>query len=279
MASPASRSDGGPYGSFLVGVLSLGAAFAVFVFSHRVVVVVSGYRVQCGSVGWPEFVDSQHDHQICTGHFDESRLLIIALLCGVTAAFVGCAVTNRIALRRKALLLSDGSTILRSARPRDAKAVGATIDDVVVEAMGWQRADGARPRVALASAANEEVMVIVDAATTRAASVLTLQYERDTARLGMWIGPEHRGRGHMGRAVRLLADHLNAKAMTVMAETAVTNLAAQRVFEGAGFSEVGRRLVRLPNKAEVAGLIYFRYPVASTTRVAAAGRRSGLRRW
>jgi RimJ/RimL family protein N-acetyltransferase len=59
--------------------------------------------------------------------------------------------------------------------------------------------------------------------------------------LGIWIGPEHRGKGHGAEAQRLAAAYLFAHTMheRVEASTEVDNVAEQKSLEKAGFTREG----------------------------------------
>jgi RimJ/RimL family protein N-acetyltransferase len=59
--------------------------------------------------------------------------------------------------------------------------------------------------------------------------------------IGIWIAPEHRGKGHGSAAQRLVADYLFAHTMAerVEAGTESGNLGEQRALERAGFTREG----------------------------------------
>lgn len=59
--------------------------------------------------------------------------------------------------------------------------------------------------------------------------------------IGIWIAPEHRGKGHASRAQRLVCDYLfaNSALERVEAGTEADNVAEQRALEKAGFTREG----------------------------------------
>lgn len=63
----------------------------------------------------------------------------------------------------------------------------------------------------------------------------------DCWNLGIWIGPDHRGKGHGSEAQRLAADYLFAHTLRerVEASTDVDNLAEQKALQKAGFTREG----------------------------------------
>lgn len=162
--------------------------------------------------------------------------------------------------------LHDGATSVRAVRPSDADAIESTIDDVVMEAMRWPLDAAANYSMAVRRRLAPTVMVITERDRDAAIGVVSLDplpmmdgepYHR-TVVIGMWMGPQGRGQGHMGRAVRLLADVMIANDISLVAETAVTNHAAQHILKRAGLVETGRRMVQLRVGSEVDALVYER---------------------
>ncbi|MFN8019940.1 MAG: GNAT family protein [Acidimicrobiales bacterium] len=155
---------------------------------------------------------------------------------------------------------------MRAVRSSDADAIVSTIDDVVIAAMGWPAHTAARYRTAVRRRSAPTLMVISERDCEVAIGVVVLdpmpvmdgeRFHR-TVRIGMWMGPQGRGEGHMGRAVRLLAELMIANDISLIAETATTNDAAQHVLERAAMVETRRRVVRLPDGSDVDGIVYER---------------------
>lgn len=170
--------------------------------------------------------------------------------------------------------LRDGATSVRAVRSSDAGAIASTIDDVVIGAMGWPVDVAAGYPNAVRRRLAPTVMVITERDREVAIGVMTLDplpvmdgeaYHR-TVRIGIWMGPQGRGKGHMGRAVRLLADLMITNDISLMAETASTNHAAQHVLERAAMTETGRRSVRLPDGSDVDAIVYERFALRFARR-------------
>jgi Acetyltransferase (GNAT) domain len=168
---------------------------------------------------------------------------------------------------RAAEPLCDGATSVRTVRPGDADAIASTIDDVVIGAMGWSGDVAAHHPAAVRLELLPAVMVITELDSEVAIGVVSIDplpvkrreaYHR-TVRMGIWMGPQGRGGGHMGRAVRMLVDLMITNDISVMAETAVTNNAARHILERAAMAETGQRVVRLPDGSNVDGIVYERY--------------------
>lgn len=162
--------------------------------------------------------------------------------------------------------LRDGATSVRALRPSDADAVASSIDDVVTRAMGWPVDAAANYAKAVRRRLAPKLMGITEHGHDVVIGVVSLdplpmtdgETEHRTVRIGMWTGPQARGRGHMGRAVRVLADLMIANDISVVAETATTNHAAQHVLERAGLVETGHRVVRLLDGSDVDAVVYER---------------------
>ncbi len=104
---------------------------------------------------------------------------------------------------------------------------------------------GALDRV-LAGADDEGVLVVRDDDDVVVGVVrwqTTNRRSRIAAVFGLVIAPEAAGRGHAGRAIRELVDHLvgDRGFHRIEAETYGFNAAARRAFLGAGFTEEGVR--------------------------------------
>jgi RimJ/RimL family protein N-acetyltransferase len=163
--------------------------------------------------------------------------------------------------------LRAGATSVRAVRSSDADAIEATIDDVVIGVMGWPVDMAARYRTAVRRRRAPTLMVITERDREVAIGVVALEplpvtdsepFHR-TVRIGLWMGPQGRGKGHMGRAVRLLVELMIGNDISLLAETAPTNHAARHVLERAGMVETARRVVRLPDGSEVDGIVYERF--------------------
>lgn len=162
--------------------------------------------------------------------------------------------------------ICDGATSVRCVRLSDADAIASTIDDVVIRAMGWPADMAARYRKAVRLRMAPTIMVITERDSDAAIGVVTLEplpvidgeARHRTVRIGIWMGPHGRGKGHMGRAVRLLADLMITNGISLVAETAPTNHAAQHILERAAMVETGRRVVRLSDGTDVDGIVYER---------------------
>lgn len=160
--------------------------------------------------------------------------------------------------------LTDGRTRVRSVSVADADDVATTIDDAVMTAMGWPDGtpDGFAASVAHDLAPGMLVVTVGD--VDRAVGVVSLEPIQPgrrepnvkRVRVGTWMGPEHRGQGHMTRALRLVAAVMIEHGVEPIAETSIANIAAQRAFERAGFVETGRRTVELTDGSKVPGIVF-----------------------
>ena len=155
--------------------------------------------------------------------------------------------------------LTDGRTGLRPLTADDAAFLHRlhSLPDVVAGTVPpvCPRREETAARCALAPArwlAGERAdLVVVDAASGAPVGEVALQYQEPLtgqAMIGYCVLPEWRGRGHMTRAVRLLAGWAFGLAgiARIVAGTDPDNAASRRVLERAGFREEGYQRSRRP---------------------------------
>ena len=166
--------------------------------------------------------------------------------------------------------MAVGGTVVRALRPTDAAAVGAMIDDVVIDAMGWPRDRIARDYALwVASDRLAHFALVVAEATGEAVGVVALEPTSQPAtddrlgvvHVGIWAGPNGRGHGHMGRAVPCVVALLIRHGIAVIAEAAVANEASRRVLVRAGMRAMATRSVVLPDGRHIASIVYERSPI------------------
>ena len=199
----------------------------------------------------------------------ESIRAPVATILGLAAICTSVALLmNPVADTQRPMFHLDGPTIVRSADRRDSGLIVATIDDVVMQNMGWTEAHRQRWARETASIALGQMglLVITTTESHRPIGVISLASTDDPtmATIGMWLGAAGRNHGHMRRALTLVADDLCARGWSFRAETAAENEGSKKSFEGAGFEQIGWTAHRLPNGVDVDALIYARYAGASS---------------
>jgi RimJ/RimL family protein N-acetyltransferase len=160
--------------------------------------------------------------------------------------------------------LTDGVIRLRAWEPEDRDAVVAALQDP--EIPRWTRVpspygpadfDDWLAEQFLQAAAGTGVHFLVVDADGRILGATGAQHTEDAPDIGYWCVREHRGRGYVARAVRLLLGHLRALGFThIDILVHQDNRASQRVAEAAGFA-------RRPGRTSVARLgggdVYVRF--------------------
>lgn len=153
--------------------------------------------------------------------------------------------------------LTDGTVTVRTFLPSDADLLVTIERDPDVQQWSLFGLDESRLRAGAARSGLDWLvgphfrMVVADASTGAGAGTLSLYAAGppDTAAVGYALHPAYRGRGWMGRALRLLSDWAFAQAHLAVLElgTDVMNVASQRTALAGGFQPEGiarRRLRR-----------------------------------
>lgn len=157
----------------------------------------------------------------------------------------------------------DGPTIVRLVDERDSGRIIDTIDDLVMENMGWteQHRSNWASSTARIVAGQHPIFVITTRDDHRPIGVVTLGATDDpsTLTLGTWLGAAGRKQGHMRRAIRLITDQLGEEGYSFRVETAADNEPSKQSLIGAGFDEIGSVRHRLPNGEDVDALIFARH--------------------
>lgn len=194
------------------------------------------------------------------------------ILIGVIAAVLIVPVVARATSRRRThgVLTAEGDRVrVRPARTSDIPAVEASMDDVVIDTMGWSDDDVTRFIDAMRrpDAHPGAVNLAVELLTGDVVGVVSLVQDPTTSvqgraaiMLGFWIAPGERGRG-IGTAAVGLAHTVVAELGGSMssAHTSPSNVATQNVLERNGFERHGSYVRRLPNGADVDAHMYRRF--------------------
>lgn len=92
-----------------------------------------------------------------------------------------------------------------------------------------------------------------------AGSIVLFDIDRDSAEIGFWMHPEHRGRGMAGAAVALALELARRSGLTrVRARTDPENRASSRILTRAGFAAHETRREQAPSGQEVALTLFHR---------------------
>ncbi|MBB3049834.1 RimJ/RimL family protein N-acetyltransferase [Prauserella isguenensis] len=112
------------------------------------------------------------------------------------------------------------------------------------------------------------VLAIADAATDSfAGSLVLFDVSEDSAEVGFWLHPRHRGSGLTGAALSLAADLARGSVLAALtARTAPENIASQRALAAAGFETVGREVGTAPSGESVELLHLVRHLTAVSRR-------------
>lgn len=149
------------------------------------------------------------------------------------------------------------------ARVIDRDAYLATIDDVVVETMGWTEDHVLRVRWQTLMPMAPVLMRDFAATDVGTGEVVGgCGYDTDprdpTAKsIGIWVGPEHRGQGYGAEMLRLMIDHgerWHQGPLSLL--TSRDNAAMRRLAVTAGGEEVEQFDHELPNGVEVPAVRY-----------------------
>lgn len=102
------------------------------------------------------------------------------------------------------------------------------------------------------------VLAIADAATNEfAGSLVIFDVDDDSAEVGFWIHPDHRGAGMTGAALDLAADLVGRSGLRELtARTETDNAASQRVLASAGFVPRSRDIGTAPSGRSVELISY-----------------------
>ncbi|HEX7133646.1 MAG TPA: GNAT family protein [Iamia sp.] len=152
--------------------------------------------------------------------------------------------------------------VLRASTVDDAEAYMATIDDVVVNAMGWtpksvRRAHQARRLDRQLRVPPPTLVLVCDRTDGAVLGVLSIGRSDGVVTVGLWFGPSGRGRGLAAEALSAYLDMLAEAGLTfVCLECAVDHTAMRRVAERCGFEEAARYRHRLPDRTVVPSVRY-----------------------
>ncbi|WP_440312198.1 GNAT family N-acetyltransferase [Leucobacter chromiireducens] len=97
------------------------------------------------------------------------------------------------------------------------------------------------------------VLTIADATSDAfAGSLVLFDVSAESAEVGFWLHPRHRGQGHAQRALTAARQFATASGLhTLTAQTARDNAASQRTLENAGFVRAATTTGRTPAGAEI----------------------------
>lgn len=160
--------------------------------------------------------------------------------------------------------LTGSHVLVRPALGIDGAPLRATIDDEVVQWMGWTDAHVAdlstwstSTKQALRQAG---YLTVVDKSVDQVVGAIVLggvDIVRGTAELGMWLGPTARGRGYAREALELGLQAFGAVGLgTVRIVTAENNKRMRRIAEQVGALPMLGVEHTLPNGEQVDGVIY-----------------------
>lgn len=149
------------------------------------------------------------------------------------------------------LPVSDGLVTVRPLSDADAQSYAAGTNDAQVRRFAHLPIDKYTPQVvrdmirgAIADRLRNgtlAVLAIADASTqTFLGSLVIFDIQPEDAEVGYWVGPEHRGRGVSGRALRLSMEVARSVGWKrLRARTVQDNPASERVLLAAGFVQQG----------------------------------------
>lgn len=211
------------------------------------------------------------------GGFGFEAIVGAIVLSGVLAALVGLVMAeglDRYFQRPVELLPATDSServalVWPDARIIDRDAYLATIDDVVVETMGWSEDEVLKTRwrtlMPMASVWSLE-FAATDAETGEVVGGCGYSADpRDptAAAIGIWVGPTHRGQGYGAEILRLMIDHRERWHQGPLSLlTSRDNSAMRRLAEASGGEEVEQYDHELPNGVERPAVRYV-FPATS----------------
>lgn len=159
--------------------------------------------------------------------------------------------------RRKAvdflavLPVSDGLVTLRPLSDADAKSYAAGTDDVQVRRFAHLPLEKYTAQIVRdlihgvigdgLHNGSLAILAIADASSqTFLGSLVIFDIQKEDAEVGYWVGPEHRGRGVSGRALRLSKEVARSVGWKrLRARTTQDNPASEKVLLAAGFVQQG----------------------------------------
>ena len=167
----------------------------------------------------------------------------LTVVSAVSAALVAVlsAVQWIDVLRPPAPLIGGERVVLRPFGRRDGSAIAGTIDQAVIDEnrMPPDTAEQTKRLVRRSAIANWAA--ICDAGTGDMVGVVTMGFDEPSrnATLGIWIGPDHRGKGYASDATAAAARLARGMGYDTTALTSQANTAMQRALERAGFVRTG----------------------------------------
>ena len=205
--------------------------------------------------------------------FGSSPIRIVGILVLVVLAVVAASAFRafeetidylyKVPGRKPKVLVPSAQLSVRWATPDDRADLDESIDDEVVQAMGWRPIDRERflrlPEM-LRMVLGQCYWIFRDVTTGEMVGCTSLLKRRDlerTADVGLWLHPKHRGRGQAAEVLRIVK--LNAPTVGVdhmLLATSVDNIAMQRSSLRAGARELERYDHDLPNGTVMQAIRY-----------------------
>ena len=210
---------------------------------------------------------------VLSGRGDDDLINLAALAILLTLAVVGTRHLMQPRRRRRPIVAGE-LTHLRLMGRRDVSAFSATIDAVVVAENRWDSSDRDNYINAVRRSSLPSTYAICERRTGGIVGVIAVSAVAELdAQLGVWIGPQYRGRGYTSDALTALVRHLRSTQCTsIGASTARTNVPMQKALRRAGFAEQSTYTHRFSN-GETAPAIRFNYslkPLASESTASRA---------
>lgn len=160
--------------------------------------------------------------------------------------------------------LSGSHVLVRPAVGTDGRLLRATIDDEVVQWMGWT--EGHVSDLATWDRSTQQTLrqagylTVVDKAEDEVVGAVVLggvDVDRGTAELGLWLGPTARGRGYSRETLELGLQAFGKVGIKIVRiVTAENNKRMRRIAEQVGARPMLGVEHTLPNGHEVDGVIY-----------------------
>jgi RimJ/RimL family protein N-acetyltransferase len=203
------------------------------------------------------------------GRKDDDPIYLVALLISLAFAIVrtrGLLQSHR----RLRPIVTGELTHLRLMGRRDVSAFSATIDADVVAENRWDSSVRDDYISAVRRSLLPSTYAICDRRTGGIVGAISVSAVGECdAQLGVWMGPQDRGRGYTSDALTALVRHFrNTQCTSIAASTAQSNVPMQSALRRAGFAEQLAYTHRFPN-GETVPAIRFNYslkPLASESR-------------
>lgn len=149
--------------------------------------------------------------------------------------------------------------LIRPTQPGDSEQVLASIGPDVEQINGWSSETKHHLAESIASDDDPWHWAIRLRDTDAFVGVLGAQFVDplmiDGCEIGFWVADDYRRNGYMTEAFRAFVDRLAVNEITqVRATTATSNIAVLRIMQTAGFDEIGRRPITLPNGTVMDGI-------------------------